>query len=192
MSTTAPDDTVRPRAAWYLLVAVLWVGSAVVVGTVVATFVQVVDHGVTSFQAGQQVTVPDGGLTIYSRSRPQSRDCALTDAAGRTATIDGLGYDLNATFDGTTVYAVASTPNGTASGTYRIRCPGVGGSNQLYFGDRVPIRSILVRGGIALVLGLAGLAALIVLLVRRHTSRSQLRTRQLAVAHGYGDPTRWS
>lgn len=173
-----PEPRVRPRAAWYLLVVVLWVASAIVGGTVIATFVHVVDHGVTSFQASHEVAVPSSGLTIYSRSKPTSHDCTLTDPSGRRIAMDGLSYDLNATFDSVTVSAVASTPDGLAAGSYRISCQGTGGS-QLYYGDKFSIGSLLIRSGISALLGLAGLVLLIVLLVRRHTSKSRIRSQQL-------------
>jgi len=186
MTTPTADLTVRPRGAWYLLVAVLWVASAIVVGTVVATFVRVIDHGVTPVQASHVVSVPDSGLTIYSRTRPVTHDCFLGGPSGRTIRMDGLSYDLNVTFGGTTVYAVATTPDGLAPGSYVLSCPGVDLASQLYYGDRFPLASILIRLAIAAVLGLSGVVMLIVLLVRRHTSKSRIRTQRLMTAPGYG------
>lgn len=182
-----PETRVRPRGVWYLLVVVLWVASVVVGVTVIASIVHVVDHGVTSFQASQQVNVPSSGLTVYSRIQPDSKDCTLTDGSGQQTAMDGLSFDLSATINGRSVYAVASTPDDLAAGSYRITCQGVGGS-QLYYGDKFPIGSILIRSGISALLGVAGLALLILLLIRRHLSKSRIRTQQLMATTpaGYG------
>jgi hypothetical protein len=179
-----PEIPVRPRAAWYLVVVVLWVASAVLFGTAVASFIRVIDHGVTPIQANSSVPVSDSGLTIYSRTKPVTHDCVLRDASGQTTTMDGLSFDLNATFDGTTVYAVANSPDGIANGSYRVTCSGVNG--QLYYGDKFPVGSVLLRTGISGLLGLVGLVVLIVLLVRRHTSKSRIRTQNLLNAQGQG------
>jgi hypothetical protein len=175
---------VRPRAAWYLVVVVLWVASAVLFGTAVASFIRVIDHGVTPIQANSSVPVSDSGLTIYSRTKPVTHDCLLRDTSGQTITMDGLSFDLNATFDGTTVYAVATSPDGIANGNYSVRCSGVNG--QLYYGDKFPVGSVLLRTGISGLLGLVGLVVLIVLLVRRHTSKSRIRAQNLVNAQGQG------
>lgn len=180
---TPPELRVRPRAAWYLMVVVLWVASAVVFGTIVASFVRVINDGVTPIQASQAVPVSDSGVTIYSRTKPASRDCLLRTPAGNI-TMDGLSFEVSATFDNTTVYAVATSPDVVAPGNYLVSCPGVG--SQLYYGDRVPLRSMLIRFGISSLLGLAGLVLLIVLLVERHTSKSRIRIQNLVNAQGEG------
>jgi len=192
MTTPTAGSRVRPRAGWYLLVALLWIASLVVGGTVIATVVNVIDHGVTSFQAGQHIPVPQSGLTIYARSRPQSDTCTLTDQTGASTSMEGLGYDLNATFNGVTVYAVAATPDGIAPGSYAISCPGIG-TGELYYGEKFPLGSILVRVGISALLGLAGLVLLIVLLIRRHTSKSRIRSQRPMNTAGYGtgQPPGW-
>lgn len=177
----AAGPTVRPRAVWYLVVVVLWVASAVLLGTIVASFVRVIDHGVTPISQG--IPVSDSGITVYSRTDPVTHDCVMLNPA-RRYTMDGLSYDLSATFDGTTVYAVASSPDGATPGTYLVRCQGE--KSQLYYGDKFPLSSILIRFGISAVLGVLGLVALIVLLVKRHTSKSRIRAEQLAMAPGYG------
>jgi hypothetical protein len=179
-----PEIPVRPRAAWYLVVVVLWVASAVLFGTAVASFIRVIDHGVTPIQANSSVPVSDSGLTIYSRTKPVTHDCVLRDASGHTITMDGLSFDLDATFDGTTVYAVASSPDGIANGDYSVTCSGVNG--ELYYGQKFPVGSVLLRTGISGLLGLVGLVVLIVLLVRRHTSKSRIRTQHLVNAQGQG------
>jgi hypothetical protein len=178
---------VRPRAGWYLLVAVLWVGSLVVGGTVAASVVKVVDDGVTSIQASGVMHVPSSGRTIYSHEDPGSPDCAVTSVTtGELTPLDELGFDLSATIDGRTVYAVASTPDGLEAGDYTVACRGLAGS-QLYYGDKLSLGSLLIRLGISALLGLAGLVLLIVLLVRRHLSKSRMRSqRLLAFPPGYG------
>jgi hypothetical protein len=181
---TPADRVVRPRGAWYLVVAVVWIASAVVFGTAVATFVRVLDHGVTAIQPSESVPVTGSGITVYSRTKPVTRDCFLRDRSGETTAMDGLSFDLSATVDGTTVYAVATSPDGLASGEYAVRCLNAGG--QLYYGDKLPLESLLVRAGISVVLGLVGLVVLIVLLVKRHTSKSRIRAENLLNARGPG------
>jgi hypothetical protein len=186
--TVEPAPQVRPRAAWYLLVAVLWIASLVVGGTVIATVYHVVDDGVTSIQASGQMHVPSSGRTIYSHDNPDSPACTVTDiASGRQTPLDELGFDLSATINGRTVYAVASTPDGLAAGDYTVSCQGLTDS-QLYYGDKFPLGSVAIRVGISALLGVAGLALLIVLLVRRHLSKSRIRTGQLLASTPMGGP----
>ncbi len=188
----APALQVRPRALWYLLVVVIWVASGVVFGTAIASFVRVIDHGVTAIEAGAPVPVTDSGLTVYSRTKPATHDCFLQDSQGQSTAMDGLTFDANATFNGVTVYAVASSPDGLAPGDYQVSCTGV--RSQLYYGDKFPIGGLLVRFGISSVLGLIGLVLLIVLLVKRHTSKSRIRTQNLVDAQGQsvGWPPGWA
>jgi hypothetical protein len=184
MTTYPVDERVRPRAAWYLLVAALWIAAAILLGTIGATFVHIVDHGVTPIPSAI-VKVPNSGLTIYSRTQPAERDCSLSRPGATAVRMDNLSYDLDVTLNGTHVYALASTPSDLPAGRYAVSCSGLS-ATDLYYGDRIPMASIFIRLGISGVLGLCGLAVLIVLLVRRHASKSEIRTRQMMAATGYG------
>lgn len=186
MSTTTPAELiVRPRAVWYLAVVVLWVAALVLVGTVVVSFVRIIDDGVSAVPESGQITVSAAGNTIYSSDPPVSRECFL-EGSGGPIPVDGLSFDLNTSFNGIEYWALADTPKGLAPGTYVLSCPGVGAGAQLWVGDRLTFGSLVVRFLVACVAGFLGLVALIVLLVRRHSSKSKIRVQRLAATAGYG------
>ncbi len=185
MSTPPAELKVRPHGAWYLLVVALWVAALVLIGTVVATAVNLVEDGVTQLPPSHAVVVPESGLTFYAAIEPASRDCALAGEGGQISRMPGLPYDFNTTFNGTDYYAVASTPKGLAPGTYIVSCPGVGPTATMWAGDKLPLASLLVRSAIAAILGLLGIPLLIALIIKRHSSKSKVRAQRLAGTPGY-------
>src|SRR6478752_462973 len=153
MTTETTEPTVRPSAAWYLLILVLWAAAIAIVVTVIVSIVSIIDDGVTPIGRGG-APISDAGITVYASARPDSRDCVLIGAGGQQTPMNGLSYDLNATFNGTELWAVASSPDGLAAGTYLVRCPGLPPTAQLWYGDRFPLGSIVIRSVVALGLGL--------------------------------------
>ena len=87
--------------------------------------------------------------------------------------------------DGKTGIVKSITRN--AAGDYTVSCQGLTDS-QLYYGDKFPLGSVAIRVGISALLGVAGLALLIVLLVRRHLSKSRIRTGQRLASTPMGGP----
>lgn len=180
------DPRVRPSGWWYLTVVVLWLAAAGLSGSVVVTVVQLVSDGLTPVSTTRTITVPAAGVTVYAADRPSTPDCVLAGRGGQISQMPGLPYHLTATYDGTTVWAVANTPVGLAPGDYAVTCPGVGPTSLLWTGDRLPVGSVVARSVVAVGCGVLGLVALVVLLVRRHRSRARIRDHRRMVGAGYG------
>ena len=106
MTTETTEPTVRPSAAWYLLILVLWAAAIAIVVTVIVSIVSIIDDGVTPIGRGG-APISDAGITVYASARPDSRDCVLIGAGGQQTPMNGLSYDLNATFNGTELWRSA-------------------------------------------------------------------------------------
>jgi hypothetical protein len=192
MSTQANDTKVRPSAAWYILVVVLWLASIALAIFAFKPLYDIFNTGITEISNGQQIEVPADGITVYTSQDSSLATCQLVDAQGDATLIDA--YNDNENFDidpgdGPHVWALGSTPDGFPAGTYAIECERLGRAT-LAFGDRIDIVALggrlLIGFLVAGVFGLAGLILLIVLLVKRHNSKSRIRQQQLAGGGGYG------
>lgn len=180
---------VRPSAWWYLLVAGLWLLAIAMFVSIGITFVRVIDDGVTPVPPSGTIVLPSEGLTVYSSQQPTNTSCFLVSPREGTTPLDALGFDLTATFQGQRIHALATTPSGLSSGSYRLSCPGLGPAATLWTGDRLPMGSVLLRAVVAGLCGVLGLVLLVLLLVRRHLSRSRISSSRLAYAPG--QPTGW-
>lgn len=181
---TAPPR-VRPSAWWYLLVAGLWLLALALFISIGVTFVRVIDDGITAVPRSGTIVLPSDGLTVYASVRPSDKSCSVTSPAGLTTPLNTLDFTLTATWHGQEVHALATTPSQLSGGSYRLSCPGVPATATLWTGDRLPITSVVVRAIVAGLSGILGLALLVLLLVRRHLSKTRNRSAQLA---GYPTP----
>jgi hypothetical protein len=191
MSLPSYETKARPSPWWYSLVALLWIASAVVFAVVVIKpFVDVLSTDVTGFANGDPVSVGSDGLSVYAESTETLGACTLTGSDGvaiRMDDLDSTGTEFKVDTNGPTLTAYASTPDGLAAGTYEIACEG-GESTILATGERIDegdLEQSLAIGFISsLALGVLGLALLIVLLVKRHNSKSRIRAAQSAAYYG--------
>lgn len=186
MSTLASDTKVRPSAAWYIAVAVLWIASFVVAIVAFKPLIDIFSEGITQVSNGDQIQVSDEGLTVYTGRPSPATTCRLVDSQGNATPIARFGgderFDIDPA-DGPRMWALGSTPDDFVGGTYTLECENLGRST-LGYGARIDFVDIGIRMLIgiivAAVLGVAGLIVLIVLLVRRHNSKSRLRQQQAA------------
>jgi hypothetical protein len=168
-----PGLKVRPSAWWYALVAALWVIAIVLLGTIGATFIHVLNDGVTAVRPGGMIAVPAGGSAVYAPQPARGTGCTVL-RGGATTKLDPIDFSLTATFDGHRLQALASTPKGLAPGSYQLRCRGLAPGARLWTGDRVPVGSLLVRAIGVAVSGVVGLVVLVLLLIRRHLSKTRV------------------
>jgi hypothetical protein len=183
---------IRPSAYWYGLVAVAWLLAAVCMFFAMKPFFDVLDVTPVPTDNRALVDVSGEGLTVYATASISGGSlCTLSDGRGRVVSLEGVtdaGTFEVTTADGTQMYPIATTPKGLAAGEYTLRCAGVGGL-LLGLGDRVDYDAVLLQVGgmfiLAGVFGLGGLALLIVLLVKRHSSKERARWAHAAYA-GWG------
>lgn len=190
MSLPSNNTKARPSPWWYTLVAVLWIASAVVFSVVlVKPIVDVLSTDVVGFSNGDPVSIGTDGVTVYVQDDDNVGLCTLTGEDGSTSTMQAL--DLSADFEvdttGPTLSPYASTPDNLPAGTYQISCEGAD-STILATGERIDedaLEKNIAFGFIAsLILGVLGLALLIVLLVMRSRSKSRIREAQSAAYYG--------
>lgn len=180
MSTPEPDLRVRPSARWYLLPIGIFVACVIIVFFAFKPLLDLVGQGIDPVRNGAQVTVPVGGITVYSQDENVSRDCALVDDSGSASALKAFETDVNLDPPNSPGYqALASTPEGFSAGAYLLQCPQADAGARLGLGARLDIESLSKRATVgvlvSLAAGLIGLMILIVLLVKRHNSKSRRR-----------------
>jgi hypothetical protein len=194
MATYEADMKVRPSAWWYLLPVGIWIACIVLAVIAFKPFIDLVDHGVDPVRNGDQITVTDDGLTVYATGAQTPRNCRLVDTSGNATALDAFddSFDLELP-DGANYFALASTPDGFDAGTYTLECRGIGANGELGTGLRLDIGAIgqrLVIGIlIPIVAGIIGLVILIVLLVKRHNSKSRIKAMRSSGGGYGGGPT---
>jgi hypothetical protein len=175
MVTPMEDQKVRPSAWWYGGVVVLWLASIGVFVWLIVIVANVIDDGVTPVGSDGTVVVKSDGLTLYSTFPFSHVDCMLRSADGQTVGLDDLPFDLSIDTNGRHLDGIGRTPDGLAAGTYAVTCPGPLRNEPLWYGDWLPVRSLVIGFVVSIGLGVAGLALLIVLLLTRHNSKSRIR-----------------
>jgi hypothetical protein len=197
MSTTASDTTVRPAATWYLVTAVLWIAALVVAVIAWKPIIDIVRDGVDPIRNHGQISVSSAGLTVYAIDQSRrTGSCLLVDSSGKSIALQA--FDSNFSWkvegDGRSFKGLGSTPSGLPPGNYELSCTGMAPTAELGTGPRISIgdvtRIALLGVVVPAILGLAGLVVLIVLLVKRHNSKSRIKAAQ-AYAAGGGYPGGW-
>lgn len=191
MSYQQADTRVRPAATWYLVPVVMWLICIVLFVMFLKTVADLVTGDTTSVTNGASVQVPDDGLTFYATESTAERDCVLRNQSEQRFQLETFSEDLNLNPPSAdSYYALGSTPEGLDGGTYTITCSGIEPAAELRAGSRIDIAAIgkSALWGLLLpvILGLAALIFLIVLLVRRHNSKSRIRSAQFQPPTGYG------
>lgn len=151
---------------------------------------RILAHGLTAVDNNGPITVSSDGLTIYASTASLGHDCTLADQSQHETSLDAFGGDFTFTSGGLERHALASTPAELDPGKYTLHCSGVAQQATLWAGDRITfsgfVTRVVVGVGVLAVLGLAGLITLIVLLVKRHHSKSAIKTWQRTSMPGYG------
>ncbi|MBA2573173.1 MAG: hypothetical protein H0V02_00070 [Nocardioidaceae bacterium] len=184
-----PETRVRPSPLWYLLPVVLWIVALTLFVLAFKAVADLITAGIDPVQNNASVEVPDDGITVYSTLQSTARDCNLVDDEGTSSALDTFDADFELDLpDDPNYFALGSTPDDLASGTYELSCPGAG-SSELGIGQRLDPVAIGKRAlwGIVLpaFLGLVGLIIFIVLLIKRHNSKSRIKNAQTS-SGGYG------
>jgi len=189
---SADPYQVRPSARWYAAVVVAWIVAAVCIFFAVKPLIDVLDVTPIPIDNRTSLGISGNGLTVYATgSVAGSSVCSVMDENGNVSLLDGVTdtstFEVTAA-DGSTMQPIATTPKDLVPGTYTLRCVGVRGA-LLGFGDRINFDGVLLQVGAMFILaglfGVAGLVVLIVVLVKRHNSKSRLRWAQAAYA-GWG------
>jgi hypothetical protein len=193
MSTPSQDLKVRPSPIWYVLVVVLWIGAVVVAFISFKPFVDLINDGIDSTPNNSPVTVTSDGFTVYSQGNASDRSCSLTGSGSDVTTLDSFDVDFTVDSTSSSNYtALASTPKSLPAGTYTLSCSGVGPKANLGIGDRLDVGALTKRAVfgvlVPLAMGFLGLVVLIVMLVRRHGSKSRIRNAKTQAATGYYPP----
>ncbi len=185
---------VRPHAAWYGVTAVLWGVGLVLFAFAVVAIAHVVNGGVDRAANHAEVTVPRDGLTVYTTDPNSVADCILNNGSGQPVALDTLGFTMEISVNGPTYYAVGVTPHSLAAGSYRLDCRDVTPGTTFGYGPRVDVKTMATRAiwGILLplALGLIGLVVLIVVIVKRHSSRARIRAKEAFAVAGHAQA--WS
>ena len=191
MTTPTDQPQVRPRAGWFAVPVVLWVIAAVLLGLALAALSHIINSGIDPVRNQAPLAVPADGLTVYTTDPVSTATCTLTGDNGRTVELDTFSFNLDISVNGPTYHGIGVTPDNLAAGSYQLDCSDVTASSRLGTGPRIDVTAIATRAlwGFVLppLLGIIGLVTLIVLLVRRHSSKSRIRSMQAyAGAAGYG------
>ena len=185
---------VRPHAAWYGVTAVLWGVGLVLFTFAVVAIAHVVNGGVDRAANHAEVTVPRDGLTVYTTDPNSVADCVLNNGSGQRVALDTLGFTMEISFNGPTYHAVGVTPRSMPAGSYRLDCRDVAPGATFGYGPRVDVKTMATRAiwGILLplALGLIGLVVLIVVIVKRHSSKARIRAMQAYAVAGHAQT--WS
>lgn len=190
----AQDLRVRPRPAWYAVPVVMWVVALVLFVLAIFAIARVVNNGVDQLRAGGggvwEVSVPADGLTLYTTDPNSTANCTLTPANGRAVPLETLKVTIEISINGPTYYGLGVTPDGLAPGQYKVSCGDIASNARLGTGPRVDVTALATRAiwglVLPLVLGVVGLVVLIIVVVKRHSSKSRLRTMQAYAGSGYG------
>ncbi|MBA2559716.1 MAG: hypothetical protein H0V07_07465 [Propionibacteriales bacterium] len=196
MSMYSQEAKVRPSAGWYLLPLGLWIAAIVLAVVAWKPVVDVVNAGIDQVGNGEQISVPSDGLTVYATSQPSGGGCSLVDSSGTATALSTFDTSLDwklqtgrAKFIG-----LGSTPADLQAGSYTLRCTSLARNSTIGTGRRIDLGDVtrvgLLGVIVPLVLGLAGLVVLIVLLVKRHNSKSRIKTARASAASGY--PGTWT
>lgn len=202
MAMQVEDQRVRPRAMWFLLPATMWIVAIALFAVAVGTLIHIVNSGIDRIPTVQTpssggavstaiLRVPADGLTLYTTVKSSDATCTLLPSGtGEQVSLESFSFDLNITRSGRTYYGLGVTPKSMAAGSYGLRCIDAVSGERFGTGLRIDTTALATRflWGFALPLGLglAGLAILIVLIVRRHSAKTRLRARQAYAGPGYG------
>jgi hypothetical protein len=191
MTVTSEQPQVRPRAGWFVVPVVLWVIAAVLFGLALAALSHIINSGIDPVRNQATLTVPADGLTLYTTDPVSTATCNLTGDNGRAVELDSFSFNLDINVNGPTYHGIGVTPDNLAAGSYRLACTDLASDSRLGTGPRVDVTAIATRAlwGFVLppVLGIAGLVVLTVLLIKRHSAKSRIRSQQAyAGAAGYG------
>lgn len=196
MAIPVQDQRVRPLAAWYVVPVVLWIAAVALFVVAVVAIAQVVNEGVDATRNNASIDIPANGLTVYSTDRASTADCVLV-GNGESRSLDSLNVTIEINVSGPSYYGLGVTPDSLSGGTYRLQCSGLGPDTRLGLGPRVDVTALATRAlwGIFLpmALGVIGLVVLIVLIVKRHSSRSRIKSAQsyesTRYRGGWGQPS---
>jgi hypothetical protein len=173
------EETIRPRAAWYVVPAVLWLTALTLFVIALLSIAHVVKSGVDPIDNHALVDIDTDGLTFYTTGSQSKVTCVLTPPNGSAFSLDLLDVTLNITVDENSYHAIGVTPDDLPAGRYRFDCTPVLPRTTFGTGPRVDIAALATRAlwGIflPLVLGVIGLVVLIVVIVRRHGAKIRLR-----------------
>jgi hypothetical protein len=190
MTTVSEEPRVRPRAGWYAVPVVLWIVAAVLFGLALAALSHIINSGVDPVHNRGILTVPDGGLTVYTTDPVSTASCTLRGDNGDLFSLDTFTFNLDINLNGPTYHGIGVTPETMPAGTYRLACTDVATGSRLGTGPRIDVTAIATRAlwGFVLppVLAIVGVVLLIVLLVKRHGSKSRIQSMQVYSGSGYG------
>ena len=122
--------------------------------------------------------MPDDGFTLYTTDPVSTATCTL-GGGGERVELETFSFNLDISVNGPTYHGIGVTPEDLPAGTYRLVCTDVSPDSRLGTGPRIDVTAIATRAvwGFVLppVLGIVGVVVLIVVVVRRHSSKARIR-----------------
>ncbi|MDQ2850555.1 MAG: hypothetical protein M3Y49_07440, partial [Actinomycetota bacterium] len=149
---------------------------------------------VTSFTNGSSVSATTDGFSVYSADKAARTATVCTAVSGgRTSTLGRPSADFSVKGTGGTLWEVARSTDGMSKGTYTLTCAGTSGLQVGPRADKVGggFQTIGVTlGAILLVVGIIGVALLLLLGRKKTTPESTYSGYQQGGTYGggYGAP----
>jgi hypothetical protein len=195
MTMVSEEPRVRPRVGWYAVPVVLWIVAAVLFGLALAALSHIINSGIEPVRNRGTVSVPADGFTLYTTDPVSTATCTL-GGGGEPVGLETFSFNLDISVNGPTYHGVGVTPEDLPAGTYRLVCTDVSPESRLGTGPRIDVTAIATRAvwGFVLppVLGIVGVVVLIVVVVRRHTSKARIRSMHAYAGAGSGYGTAWN
>jgi hypothetical protein len=191
VSTSGTGSTVeiRPSRTWYVVAALIFVGSLIPAFFLARSGIQTIDLTIDTI-SGDSIEIHDEQLSVFAPpqvSSPGLITCTITTPDGQSIPLDESFDDLS--LDGRE--RVGRTPDGLSEGTYGLRCSDGSGAIAV---DGFGVRStqgwteaFLKIGAAALLPGIAGLVAITIAVVTG-VRRSSARRRALEPTNPPGPP----
>ncbi len=195
MTMVSEEPRVRPRIGWYAVPVVLWIVAAVLFGLALAALSHIINSGIEPVRNQGTISVPEDGLTLYTTDPVSTATCTL-GGGGERVELETFSFNLDISVNGPTYHGIGVTPEDLPAGTYRLVCTDVSPDSRLGTGPRIDVTAIATRAvwGFVLppVLGIVGVVVLIVVVVRRHSSKARIRSMQAYAGAGSGYGAAWN
>ncbi len=195
MTMVSEEPRVRPRVGWYAVPVVLWIVAAVLFGLALAALSHIINSGIEPVRNQGTISVPEDGFTLYTTDPVSTATCTL-GGGGERVELETFSFNLDISVNGPTYHGIGVTPEDLPAGTYRLVCTDVSPDSRLGTGPRIDVTAIATRAvwGFVLppVLGIVGVVVLIVVVVRRHSSKARIRSMQAYAGAGSGYGAAWN
>ena len=166
-----------------------WIVAAVLFGLALAALSHIINSGIDPVPTEGRSACPRTDSPFYTTDPVSTATCTL-GGGGERVELETFSFNLDISVNGPTYHGIGVTPEDLPAGTYRLVCTDVSPDSRLGTGPRIDVTAIATRAvwGFVLppVLGIVGVVVLIVVVVRRHTSKARIRSMQAYAGAGSG------